>query len=177
MAEIQTDSSSIHKGVKRIVKKSTRVDLTPMVDLGFLLITFFVFTTTMATPRVMNINTPYDTKVNPTTVCETCALSIILDSNNIIYYYEGIPEKHTIINQTSFSVDGIREVFLKKKDKVKRLKGNPDEMVAIIKSTDHSSLQNFIDVMDEIAINDIKHYFLDEVSDWDKELVNGIKYN
>lgn len=171
MAEVQNSSSTKQKGVKRVNKKSTRVDLTPMVDLGFLLITFFVFTTTMATPKVLDIVVPNDTDpTKPTTVCESCVITAILGKNDVIYYYEGMPENNSFLNKTTFSAEGIRSVLLKKKNKVKMVKGSVDDMVLIIKPTAESVFKNFVDVLDEVKINGIKHYFIDEISVEDKKL-------
>src|ERR1043165_6176881 len=97
MAEMDTSSSGGHKkgpGVKKGKKLSTRIDLTPMVDLGFLLITFFMFTTTLAKPKTMEINMPYkDENLDPnkqSKVKESTAMTILLSKMHRVYYYEGI---------------------------------------------------------------------------------------
>ena len=170
MAEIQTATSSKVRGVKRMIKKSTRVDLTPMVDLGFLLITFFVFTTTMATAKVMPVISPKDSDI-ATPVCESCVLTLYLEKDNRITYYEGMPEKDTVLKETSFSVDGLRNVLLQKREAVRKSRGSTDDMVLIIKPTDKSLYKNFVDILDEVAINNIKHYFIVELNAADKKLL------
>src|SRR3954470_3144929 len=96
MAELDTSGGGHKKGpgVKKGKKLSTRIDLTPMVDLGFLLITFFMYTTTLAKPKTMEINMPYkDPKMqekDQSKVKESTALTILLSKNHQIYTYEGI---------------------------------------------------------------------------------------
>src|SRR6187549_1736628 len=123
MAEIETKRSSEKK--QRFNKKSTRVDLTPMVDLGFLLLTFFVFTTALTEPMAMKIDMPYD-KVpeikDP--VCESCVLTVLLDKGNRIIYYEGSAENNPPIRETGYAADEIRTVLMQKKEAVKKLRGN-----------------------------------------------------
>ena len=94
MAEMDTSGGGGHKkgpGVKKGKKLSTRVDLTPMVDLGFLLITFFIFTTTMSQPTAMRLFLPKDVK-NPdeqNKVKNSAVITLMLSKNDLIYYYEG----------------------------------------------------------------------------------------
>ncbi len=163
MAEIITNTTSKQTGVKRLIKKSTKVDLTPMVDLGFLLITFFVFTTTMAKPTVMNVVVPNDkdSAINDP-ICNSCVLTVLLDKNNTIKYFEG-EEKTGILKETNFSEEGIRKILIEKKKAVKKVRGNGDEMVLIIKPLPTSTFQNFVDITDEVTINGIKKYYIDDV--------------
>ncbi|MEO6233410.1 MAG: biopolymer transporter ExbD [Ferruginibacter sp.] len=169
MAEIQTQNHSNGKTTRRSSKKNTSVDLTPMVDLGFLLITFFVFTNTMAHPTAMNLNMPYEVEPDDH-VCESCAITVLLQSQNTIAYYEGIPGVNTVVRQTDFAPGGIRNILLRKKQQVSMATGKPNEMVMIIKSADESSFQNFVDIMDEVAINNIKHYYVSPVDNMDSAI-------
>src|ERR1044071_7142519 len=111
MAEMDTSSGSHHKkgpGVKKGKKLSTRIDLTPMVDLGFLLITFFMYTTTMSKPKTMEINMPNTEKIDPkdqTKIKESTAMTILLSKNHRVYYYEGLandPTKPPDLKVTTF---------------------------------------------------------------------------
>src|SRR5687768_12298100 len=78
-------------GVKKAKRMSTRIDMTPLVDLGFLLITFFIFTTTMSTPSTMDLFMPKDTKKDEelNKAKESGALTIMMAKDNHLYYYEG----------------------------------------------------------------------------------------
>lgn len=114
MAEIENKTPRSANKKIAFIKRNTRVDLTPMVDLGFLLITFFVFTTTMSQPAVMNLNMPYDKAPPGDDICESCVLTVILAKDNVIKYYEGMPGSNPVIKQTSFGNEGIRNIIVQK---------------------------------------------------------------
>src|SRR5436190_23908853 len=93
MAEIAQEGGKKGDGKKRSKKMSTKIDFTPMVDLGFLLITFFMLTTTLAKPKTMEINMPEKEDVlDSTKVKASTALTVILSENDKIFYYFGIGE-------------------------------------------------------------------------------------
>jgi biopolymer transport protein ExbD len=123
MASMDTgDSGGSHKkgpGVKKAKKLSTRVDMTPMVDLGFLLITFFIFTTTMSTPTTVNLNMPKDTDKDEelTKTKQSGALTIMLSKENHVYYYEGQLEPDAS-NFKSTNFAAIRDIIINKKKEV-----------------------------------------------------------
>lgn len=200
MAEISTESSK--KGKKKGTKKvSTRVDLTPMVDLGFLLITFFMLTTTMIKPQTMEIAMPSKDNVpeeEQTKVKASRAITIILGKDNKVFYYEGTRENDVdpIVKLTDFSSTGIRkflierniDVMLKveKLDKERRAKDMSQEdydkqkidimsdkkaPIVIIKATDEATYKNLIDILDEMAICNIGRYAIVDISDFDNELL------
>ena len=127
MASIDGGGDSGHKkgpGVKKAKKLSTRVDMTPMVDLGFLLITFFIFTATMSTPKAMNLLMPKDVNdpKNQNEAKESGALTIMLGKGNQVYYYFGqlkVDVGENNFQQTTFK--GIRQVIIdKRKDVIGR---------------------------------------------------------
>ncbi len=182
MAEMDTSSGGGHKkgpGVKKPKKLSTRVDLTPMVDLGFLLITFFVFTTTMSKPTAMNMNEPKDDPENQLKVKNSGAMTILLGKADQVYYYMGelIPE--TISEQfKSSNFKEIRKIILDKKT------ATPiGDLMYIIKADKESKFKNAIDILDEMQISAIPpgHYAEVDMSETEAMLIkrteeaNGIK--
>src|ERR1044071_10439953 len=116
MAEVTSVQHTNKKGVRRQKKLSTRVDLTPMVDLGFLLITFFVFTTTMSEPTALRLYLPKDTEKpeDQNKVKNSGVLTIMMNRNNNVFYYEGelLPDGS---NFKPSNFKDIRDVILNKK--------------------------------------------------------------
>jgi biopolymer transport protein ExbD len=151
MAEMDTSSGGGHKkgpGVKKPKKNSTRVDLTPMVDLGFLLITFFVFTTTMSQSTAMNMNEPKDDSTHQLNVKNSGAMTILLGKNNEVYYYYGQLEADKLSEQfKSSNFKEIRDLIVAKKKAT-----NIDDLMYIIKSDKQSTFKNAIDILDEMTI-------------------------
>ena len=169
MAEIETKRSSEKK--KRFNKKSTRVDLTSMVDLGFLLLTFFVFTTALSTPMAMDLVVPYDKTPVTDPVCESCVLTILLDKDNRIKYYEGAAENNPPVKETGFAPEQVRKILMQKKADVEKVRGSADKFILIIKASAASNFKNFVDITDEVTICQIKKYYIDELSDTDKKIL------
>jgi biopolymer transport protein ExbD len=181
MAELDTSGGGHKKGpgVKKGKKLSTRVDLTPMVDLGFLLITFFIFTTTMSQPTAMKLLLP-DDKVKPeeqNKAKESGALTILMGADNHIYYYEG-QLKNDASNFLSASYNGensIREVIMKKKAYVRSIAQDPNDpehdLVVVIKPSQYCNYKNVIDILDEMSINVVKKFALVDIFDIEEQLV------
>ena len=188
MAELDTSGGGHHKkgpGVKKAKKLSTRIDLTPMVDLGFLLITFFMYTTTLAKPKTMEINMPYKdpnmTEEQKSKVKESTALTILLSKNHQVYTYEGIgsdPTKPPELKPVSLAKNtkALRDAILDKKKKVEQLVqsgglGATDRIVILIKPDSTSTYKDVVDVFDEMTINDIKVYAKVDITEQDREFI------
>ena len=177
MAEMDTSGGGGHKkgpGVKKSKKLSTRVDLTPMVDLGFLLITFFIFTTTMSQPSAMKLNLPKDVDKpdEQNKLKESAALTVMPSKADQVYYYEGDdPTKMQVTN-----LKGIRDKILDKKGRTPA-----DKLVVIIKPDQDATYKDAVDLLDEMTINDIQKYAMIGVRPDEYALVqkteeaNGVK--
>ena len=201
MASIDTGGGdSGHKkgpGVKKAKKLSTRVDMTPMVDLGFLLITFFIFTTTMSSPTTMDLNMPKDTnkdeELNKTK--ESGALTVLLGKGDQVYYYEGqlLPDASNF-KQTTFK--GIRDEIISKKKSVidayrtdaeceakAREKGRPvsdcaeQDFVVVIKPDKEATYKNTVDILDEMTINRVKRFAMVKILDVEETLIKATEAN
>lgn len=178
MAEISTATTSDKPGVRRSKKHSTRVDLTPMVDLGFLLITFFIFTTTMSEPKATRLIMPDDTKPvkDPPNVGESSALTILPVSGNKVFYYHGDMDaalRSGAYGITSFSMkDGIGQVIRDKQVAMDKAKpGFRKDLTLMIKPTASSSYQDVVSALDEVAINLVPHYALMNITEPEKKII------
>ena len=146
-------------------KRSIRVDLTPMVDLGFLLITFFVFTTTMMQPKAMKLILPKDEGPQQP-IPESAALTLIPAKNNLIYYYQG--RDYTKLQTTDFH--SIREIVLKKKAST-----NPKWFEVVLKPTKDANYKNVVDILDEMKIDAVPHYALVDITPMESSLALSLQ--
>jgi len=165
-----------------------------MVDLGFLLITFFMYTTTMSKPKTMEINMPYkdpNMKIeDQTKIKASTAITILLSKNHRVYYYEGLgqdssksPEYHA----TSFSMKGgIRDEIIAKEKAVADLKTQgvlkaTDQTTILIKPDSTSTYDDLVNILDEMSINDVRVYAIVDISTIEQEnihtteMANGVK--
>lgn len=118
MAEVQQSGGGEEKKGKP-KKQTLRVDFTPMVDMNMLLITFFMFCTTLSKPQIMDIAMPTDQKLtdeDEVKVKESKAITLILGEDNKVYYYTGMPNysDYTTLKETDYSPEGLRKVLLER---------------------------------------------------------------
>ena len=176
MAEMDTSGGGHKKGpgVKKSKKLSTRVDLTPMVDLGFLLITFFIFTTTMSQATAMKLILPKDADKpeDQNKAKQSGVITILLGKDNNVFYYEGELTPNASNFQSSNFHD-IRDVLIKKKNSVKELK----DFVVILKPSDECTYRNVVDILDEMTINVCTRYALVDITDTETKLIQISEQN
>lgn len=168
MAEISGDSGGGHgkKGGKvRAKKQSTRVDMTPMVDLAFLLLTFFILTSTFNKSKTMEVTMPdkVTKEEEQTKINENDILNVVLGESDKIYYWTGLTPPAEV---TNYSKDGIRKILLE------RIRQNPKLMI-LIKPQDDSRYNNMVDILDEMEITQMKRYAIVEFTPDDKTIIAG----
>src|SRR5690606_35445130 len=154
MAELNTAPKDDGKKKVRSKKSNPTVDLTAMVDLAFLLITFFILTTTLSKPQSMDLAMPDKDEIVDEQQTETPAwrtLTVVLGENNKIAYYVGSLENSQEGGEpklTSYGKNRIRQVTLNKSKEVRARVSNPEKesLVIFIKPSDKSNYKNFVDI-------------------------------
>ncbi|MEJ7693161.1 biopolymer transporter ExbD [Daejeonella sp.] len=169
MAELDTSGGGKNKGGKvRSKKQSTRVDLTAMVDLAFLLITFFMLTTTLAKPQAMDVAMPDkdDKDQQELTIADNRTMSILLGANNRVEWYMGLPDNPLTSPQVdNFGRNGIRKALIEQSKKVIAATGDPEKgLIVLIKPSDQSNYRNFVDILDEMKVSNITRYAIVEIT-------------
>lgn len=166
MAEMNTAASGRNRGDTRRKIHSTRVDMTPMVDLGFLLITFFMLTTSLAQPKTMDLVMPRSDG-DSMKLADSKALTIMLGRNNQVAWYEGMgndPSQPPQVKYTGFaSRNGIGDVIRAKRKQVMEASGK-NELMVLIKADDKANYKNVVDIMDEMLINDVDRYAMVDIT-------------
>jgi len=202
MAEMQVEDKG-KKGKKPKQKKhATRVDLTPMVDLGFLLITFFMLTTSMLKPQTMEISVPSKDKVeeeDQNKVKASQAITVLLGKENKLYYYFGAQENGVDpeLIETDYSSEGIRKMLVGKnaevmnnvnqlkldkaakkvseEDYLKKLseyRASKGAPTIMIKAADDSNYKNLVDILDEMNICNVARYAIVDITPYDLGLID-----
>ena len=180
MAELNEDGD-VHKGRGkkrggvRAKKASTKIDMTPMVDLGFLLVTFFILTTTMQRPKAMPIVMPDKEETKDTSkVRESEAMTIILGANDRIFYYYGITDPK--VEVTNFAK--IRNILIDKNQEVSALQTqngwNQVGVIVLLKATDDSKYENFVNLLDELRISQVRTYAIVDMTDDEKGMLAAL---
>jgi len=177
MAELNTGGGGGgHKGGKvRSKKASTRVDLTAMVDLAFLLITFFMLTTTLLKPKAMELAMPdKDEQHDQLPVPASRSMTILLGANDKIEWYMGEASAPSNVTTDNFGKDGLRKSLLDNMDKVKKASGGK-EMIVLIKPSDHANYNDLVATLDELSIANIQIHAIVDILPQEVDLLKRDK--
>ncbi|MDX1903677.1 MAG: biopolymer transporter ExbD [Thermonemataceae bacterium] len=176
MAEIDTSQGGggKKKGPKKV---STKVDMTPIVDLAFLLITFFMLTTTFNSPKIMQVLMPDKTEKDPKKRDQAqgdCTIIVLGDKNNQLYWYQVKKDKQPELQPLAYSNDKIREFFSSKKKEI-LAKGDCSQFIVVLKFKDDASYKNMVDLLDEMAIVGVSRYGIQDIEKDDIKLIDEYK--
>jgi biopolymer transport protein ExbD len=155
MAELTQNGAANSGGKVRTKKHSTKIDMTPMVDLAFLLLTFFILTTTLNKSPILELSMPSG---DPSPVNAENVLNIALATNDKIYWWKGLEPK---AERTDYSKDGIRKLLLAQSQANAKL-------IVIIKPMDNAKYENLVDILDEMVITGTTRYSITDFTDDDR---------
>lgn len=182
MAELNTDAGGGKKkgsGKVRSKKGNNKVDLTAMVDLAFLLITFFMLTTSLSKPQSMNLGMPDKPEIDEpepprVDVADDRTMTILLGENNKVKWYMGQFSKPLEgPEDSSYGKSGIRQPILEKVKSVPAKYGDPKKgLIVIIKLDKKTNYKNMVDILDEMAIAKVPTYAIVDLTKEEKALLD-----
>ncbi|AWI25531.1 ExbD/TolR family protein [Flavobacterium pallidum] len=173
MAELNTGDSGGGKGKVRSKKANAKVDLTAMVDLAFLLITFFMLTTSLSKPQSMDLPMPdKDPTVKPVLIADARTLTILVGPDNKLKYYMGqFADPLEGPEDIAYGGKGIRKKILEKKASVPITMGKADQgVIVLIKASKKSTYKNLVDILDEVAITKAPTYAIVDITKEEENL-------
>ncbi|SDJ51919.1 biopolymer transporter ExbD [Chryseobacterium jejuense] len=152
-------------------KKLIRVDMTPMVDLGFLLITFFMFTTNFTKPNVMDLGLPAkdpENKIIDKVIGDKNQVTFILGKDNRVFYHQSNATDLNISNlkETDFSGIKVSKII----SEAYKNAPKPENFTVIIKPTDEANYKNFVDMLDNLAIAKKERYGVTDIKPWETKV-------
>ncbi len=148
MAELSTSDNGKKRSLSR--RKALRVDLTAMVDLAFLLITFFILTTTLRKQQSMDLAMPVN-DIGEEGVAASRTLTVVLGNGDKATWYVGETNKPiTSPAVVGLNGDNLRKILMEQSTRIKREQGK--EMIVLIKPSDQSVYDNLVHVMDELNV-------------------------
>lgn len=168
--------ASINTGAKG----APSVDMTPMVDLGFLLITFFMLATTMSKPKTMEIIKPAknEKEDDAPPLKKSRSLSVLLGERDKVYFYiasdEDLAEGRLQVDSADFSSKGVRSVIKNRQNEVAQQYGSKDTLVVLIKAMPKSKYKNMVDILDEMRITGVKSYALVDLDKIDTTIMENV---
>lgn len=142
-------------------RASTKVDLTAMVDLGFLLITFFMLASTLAKPFTMQILKPA-VDGDPSLYPESKTATLLIGTRDKVYTYAmsdvmASPSDFKI-DSVDYTSNGLRRYIQRRQDEVKAKWGDKDMLLVLIKPLPGASYKHMVDVLDEMMISQVRRY-------------------
>ncbi len=170
MSEIQTTNTDLSSGRRKIRQKrsSTHIDMTPMVDLAFLLLTFFIMTTTFKSHQIIDLIMPDNQSTkSPILLAESKAINLLIMNDRKLKWYMGAEDKAATALTATFSEgpNSIRKILMQKNKIVN------DSVFVLIKPSDNSSYNDLITVFDLMTICNINSYTIMNLNESDKKVI------
>lgn len=153
MADLQINAKN-----NRGIKATPRIDLTPMVDLGFLLLTFFIMTASMTRPKAMEIQMPYKPSHENTAFYASSAITLIPAKDHRVFYYEGVYDPALQLKESGLNNNTLRTLLIQKQKAITS-RANPTErhLQVLIKAHETATVEDIVGLFDEMNILGVDH--------------------
>ena len=171
MAELNTSATST-SGRRGRAKQLPKVDLTAMVDLAFLLITFFMLTTTLVRNNAMDLAMPLP-EAAPTGIADDRTITICMGKDNSVLWYMGALEKPITKPTLEKSFDRMHRLMVDLNERIVEKTGRPDKgLITLIKPSDKSNYKNLVDILDETVLANVASYAIVDITKEELQLMN-----